>query len=214
MDAPAERGAPSQPPSILLDTAVLILARILYYALSRRYLLASLSPTLRDLQKSDIPPLPTTATCARARSGSTVSTGGSSIRTGPRTPQAPAAQLPDTEDEDTDTPASSYPGSPISSRFLLPGERTPTGSAAPIEMALLGAKLRDTERSQAGPSVSGGATRVIELAHAAPLPSAVGTRRVKRAARGLSRVARFVKAATRRPRLTAESSSQSASQNP
>lgn len=198
MDPPAERaasiGRPSAPP-IVFDTAILIALRLLYFALSRRYLLATLSPTLRELQKSDDPPLPTTSR-SRMRAASV---GGSSIRTGPRTPQAtfePLPSAPDTEDDDTDTAASSYPGSPMSGRSLLPGQRTPTGST-PIEMGLLGAKLRD---AAAAGGRGGTAPRVIELAHSTSLPSVVGTRQVKRDARGLSRVARYVGLASREGR--------------
>lgn len=186
----AAAAAKAATPPMVLDTAVFIALRLLYFLLSRRYLLASLSPTLRELQKPDLPPLPTTRPTGRPRSASAlsgVSVAGSSIRTGPRTPQPHDAfppvplPLPSDDDEDTDTPASSYPGSPRSARSLLGGGSTPTGEEQ-VEMHLLGAKLRDA---------SGSAPRVIELAGGrAPLPSAVGTKKVKRAARGLSRVAR------------------------
>ncbi|BEJ16335.1 hypothetical protein CspHIS471_0509400 [Cutaneotrichosporon sp. HIS471] len=170
-----EQAATTRSP-VLVDSAVLVGARILYFLLARRFL-QTLSPTLRELQKPDVPPLPT-AQPPRTRPRSASAMSGASIRSGPRTPAEQPAPLPDTEDEDT-SPSSSYPGSPTSARSLLPGSSSPDASSmggpSGIEMQLLGAKLQP---------------RVIELSHTAPLPSAVGTKRVKRAARGLSRIAR------------------------
>ncbi|KLT45435.1 hypothetical protein CC85DRAFT_134821 [Cutaneotrichosporon oleaginosum] len=164
------KGAARSP--ILVDSTLLVGARILFFLLARRFL-HSLSPTLRELQKPEVS-LPTTQTRTRPRSASAMS--GVSVRT-TRSPVEPASPLPDT-DEDT-SPASSYPGSPGSARSLLPGASSPTpnsrGGPSSVEMQFLGAKLQP---------------RVIQLSHSAPPPSAVGTKRVKRTARGLSRIAR------------------------
>jgi hypothetical protein len=140
------------PPSpILVDSAVLLAARLAFFLLARRFL-HSLSPTLRELQKPDVA-LPLPATQTRPRSASAVS--GASIRS-TRTPAAEPAPLP-APDTDDDSPDSSYPGSPASARGLLPGAASPTpsgsrGGPSSVEMQLLGAKLQP---------------RVIELAHAA-----------------------------------------------
>lgn len=164
--------APPQPrtPSILLDSAVLLAVRGVFFLLSRRYLLASLSPTLRELQR----PAHTLPTDTGPRS---TSASGSTIRTGARTPDSAAVALQsDLDDEWDDTPDSSYPPSPRNVREPLLGEASASGStsSAPIELNVLGAKLRDT-------------SRVLELSHAH------GTRgtRTKRTARELTRVARW-----------------------
>jgi hypothetical protein len=54
--APALLDAPdaANPPSILLDTVLLLLLRVLFFYLARRYLLAQLNPALRELQKPDV----------------------------------------------------------------------------------------------------------------------------------------------------------------
>lgn len=162
MDVP-EPPATTRTPSILLDSAVLLGLRGVYFLLSRRYLLASLSPTLRGLQRPDNV-LPT---ATRDRSSSTAG----SSRGGAHTPDTSAVPLLSDIDEDEDTPLSSYPPSP----GVAHPRQGSSSSSNPIELNLINAKLRDTS------------PRVVEVSHSHAPPTVTTT---KRAARELSRAAR------------------------
>lgn len=171
---------------ILFDSAILLALRIVYFLLSRRFLLSTINPTLRDLSKSE-ELLPATT------SGRDVT----------RSPSLAAQEYEldtglDTEDDgllSANSPAPSYPPTPTRSTAPLPGAtRAPYRSSPPssslnlphvpdpagtsMEMHKLGQKLRDA-----------GTKQVIQLTHG---KSAVGTKRVKKATRGLNRVSRLL----------------------
>jgi hypothetical protein len=170
---------------LLFDSAVLIALRIIYFLLSRRFLLSTINPTLRDLSKTETL-LPSTSI--------------QPDRSAPRSPGLAAQEYEldtglDTEDDgllSANSPAPSYPSTPTRSNIALPGSsRAPYRSASPapnsglpyipdgngVEMQGLGQKLKEAGKKQ-----------VIQLTHARP----VGTKRVKKATRGLNRVSRVL----------------------
>ena len=175
---------------LVFDSAVLLALRVVYFLLSRRFLLSTINPTLRDLSKSEAL-LP--ATLAPDRT------------TNSRSPSLSIAAQEyeldtglDTEDDgllSANSPAPSYPPTPTRSNAPLPGSgssRAPYRSSSPspahttlpyipdergsMEMGKLGQKLKDVGKKQ-----------VIQLTHGR---SSVGTKRVKKATRGLNRVSR------------------------
>lgn len=168
---------------VVFDSAVLLGLRLVYFLLSRRFLLSTINPTLRDLSKSESQLLP--ATVSQNRSPASQS------------PSLRAQDLDldgefDTEDDgllSANSPAPSYPSTPTRGTVPLPGSsRAPYRSSPPgsstnlagdagVEMHLLGQKLRDAGKKQ-----------VIQLTHA----RTVGTKRSKNATRGLNRVSRVL----------------------
>lgn len=184
-----DAGSHHQPPTststspLVFDSAVLLALRVVYFLLSRRFLLSTINPTLRDLSKSETL-LPATST--------------QPDRSSPRSPSLAAQEYEldtglDTEDDgllSANSPAPSYPSTPTRNTIGLPGSsRAPYRSASPapssslphipdgVEMQGLGQKLREAGKKQ-----------VIQLTHARP----VGTKRVKKATRGLNRVSRVL----------------------
>ncbi|WWC62152.1 uncharacterized protein I303_104744 [Kwoniella dejecticola CBS 10117] len=185
---------------ILLDTLVLLVLRIVYFFLSRRFLLAAVNPRLRNISQPE-QLLPSTTTHNNARRENTVESD---------------LDL-DTEDEALlggITPTSSYPGSPIRKDSSLPGGgkdyvpraesylgpyASSPGSSTPnppsnlpsmprednIELQQLGQKLKE-----AGSGVS---KKVLQLSHGASRHSqSQGTKATKKATRGLHRFSRVL----------------------
>lgn len=181
----ARSGEGTSTSPVIFDSAVLIGLRLVYFLLSRRFLLSTINPTLRDLSKTDSQLLPSSITSSRS----------------------PASQSPslrpqdfeldgefDTEDDgllSANSPAPSYPPTPTRGSVALPGSsRAPYRSSPPgstlspsgageggVEMNMLGQKLREAGKKQ-----------VIQLTHG----RTVGTKRTKTATRGLNRVSRVL----------------------
>jgi hypothetical protein len=179
---------------LVFDSAVLLALRVVYFLLSRRFLLSTINPTLRDLSKSETL-LPATLAPDRTPRSQSQS-------------QSLAAQEYeldtglDTEDDgllSANSPAPSYPPTPTRSHAPLPGpgpgsgsSRAPYRSTSPspahttlpyipddsMEMGSLGQKLKEVGKKQ-----------IIQLTHRDGR-SGVGTKRVKKATRGLNRVSR------------------------
>jgi len=165
---------------LVFDSAILLALRVVYFLLSRRFLLSTINPTLRDLSKSETL-LPATST--------------QPDRSVPRSPSLAAQEYEldtglDTEDDgllSANSPAPSYPPTPTRPNIGLPNSsRAPYRSGSShelpnipdgVEMQGLGQKLREAGKKQ-----------VIQLTHARP----VGTKRVKKATRGLNRVSRVL----------------------
>lgn len=196
----------SSPPPILLDTVFLLFLRFVYFLLSRRFLLSTLNPTLRDLSKPDTLLPPTASMQAengRSRNQS------HSIGINPLSDN----EL-DTEDDNVLSriiPYSSYPPSPskpVSSfptssqpsrdplmrrnaeeSFLhAPGSSSslptiPEGSGGDIELQALGQKLKDVGAGM------GKKAHVLQLSHGRR-GDVIATQGIKKATRGLSRLAR------------------------
>jgi hypothetical protein len=113
-------------PPIVLDTVFLLFLRLVYFLISRRYLLHTLNPTLRDLSKPETllpPPQGHEVSHARAhggpvRGGPSVSSGGDSGRGVSAASEYEIDSELGLEDEDDDdnimsaTTISSYPVSP------------------------------------------------------------------------------------------------------
>ncbi|WWC70164.1 uncharacterized protein I206_104112 [Kwoniella pini CBS 10737] len=183
---------------ILLDTLVLLVLRVIYFFLSRRFLLAAVNPRLRNISQPE-QLLPSTSSSNNIRRESTVESD---------------LDL-DTEDEALlggITPTSSYPGSPIRKDSSLPGggkdyfpraepylgpyASSPGPSTPPsnlpsiprddnIELQQLGQKLKE-----AGSSVS---KKVLQLSHGTSRQShSQGTKSTKKATRGLHRFSRVL----------------------
>lgn len=178
----ATRPAASQSP-VVVDSVVLLGLRVVYFFLSRKFLLSTINPTLRDLSKSETL-LPSSSGPARPSSN----LNSPSLR-----PQDFELDGDfDTEDDgllSANSPAPSYPPTPTRGSQPLPGSsRAPyrsstdnlveAGAGGGVEMAMLGQKLKDASKRQ-----------VIQLTHG---KSAVGTKKTKRATRGLNRIARML----------------------
>ncbi|KAL1411436.1 hypothetical protein Q8F55_002392 [Vanrija albida] len=192
--ATLSKAAASHP--ILFDTLLLVLLRLVYALLARRYLLATLNPTLRSLSTQDDNVLPLQADSYRGHSSAT---------RGLLQNQSDAELEP--ESTDADSPSSSYPPSPRPRRTQpdatpfrhrsassaqrdphTPGSRTPLEEDSQgIELAQLSARLRD-----AGSSARRGGVQVLELAHGRAASAGAGSKSTKVARRGLSRIARIV----------------------
>lgn len=178
-----EQPVPTSTSPLVFDSAVLLALRVVYFLLSRRFLLSTINPTLRDLSKSE-----TLLPSASSQPDRSV----------PRSPSLAGQEYEldtglDTEDDgllSANSPAPSYPSTPTRPNVALPGSsRAPYRSASPapgsalpyipdgVEMQGLGQKLREA-----------GMKQVIQLTHARP----VGTKRVKKATRGLNRVSRVL----------------------
>ncbi|RXK39301.1 hypothetical protein M231_03380 [Tremella mesenterica] len=178
---------PSKSSAILLDTLFLIALRLLYFFLSRRFLLATLNPTLRDISKADTAAaiLPTEAPRTPTRHNSNLA--------------ASDFELDTVSDDDpfTATPNSSYPPSPAGGivrdpfsrdradeRFLGHGlPSSPSGES--LELQSFGQKLQNADRPSNG---GAGRVQVLQLTHARS-SSAHG---VKKATRGLHRASRLL----------------------
>ena len=169
---------------VIFDSAVLLGLRLVYFLLSRRFLLSTINPTLRDLSKSDSLVLPATI------NSQTRSPGSNSPSLRPQDFELDGEF--DTEDDgllSANSPAPSYPPTPTRGSVALPGSSrnayrsSPPGSSnnlageGGLEMNLLGQKLREAGRKQ-----------VIQLTHG----KTVGTKRTKTATRGLNRVSRVL----------------------
>ena len=195
---------PSSSP-ILLDTLFLVLLRAVYFLLSRRFLLSTLNPTLRDLSKPETLLPPTVS--------SEPDSGRSRGRGRPQLLSAFTSDFDldgelDTEDEVRETPSSSYPPSPslkpagsnassshsnrdpflrrttdeVSKQAKDLGHTSEAGTSQ-IELQTLGQRLKDVGTN------AGRRVQVLELSHGRKDGSA-GTRGIKKATRGLSRLAR------------------------
>jgi hypothetical protein len=176
------------PSPILLDSLFLVGLRFIYFLLSRRFLLATLNPTLRDLSGPEtiLPSISQPLLNGRACNSN------ASIA-----PLSVSDVELDTEDDPLTShasPASSYPPSPArkSTLPLTPNSgylgdnlsiSLPTlPDADRIEMDTLGQKLKAVGvRSK---------VQVLKLAHGKN--TSVASNGVKKATRGLNRVARYV----------------------
>ncbi|KAK4685669.1 hypothetical protein P7C73_g4469, partial [Tremellales sp. Uapishka_1] len=186
MDTPALILQPSTSP-ILLDTLFLLLLRLVYFLLARKFLLSTLSPTLREISQPEtlLPPtsLPLDASRRASRSGLPLS--------------ASDLEL-DTEDDNllsAVSPNSSVPPSPVGKPLNLPRDPFPRrntddnlhalGASANggIELQSLTQKLKDV-----GSGVSH-RVNVLQLSHGKSGGGGGGTKGIKRATRGLNRVA-------------------------
>nr|XP_019046507.1 hypothetical protein I302_05257 [Kwoniella bestiolae CBS 10118]OCF25437.1 hypothetical protein I302_05257 [Kwoniella bestiolae CBS 10118] len=202
---PSALTSPTSSP-ILLDTLVLLVLRIIYFFLSRRFLLAAVNPRLRNIsQPEQLLPSTTPSNDVHVRRESRVG----SI----------AESDLDTEDEALlggISPTSSYPGSPIRKDSSLPGGGkdyfpraepyiTASGPSSPgpstsilpimprednIELQQLGIKLKE-----AGSGVS---KKVLQLTHGSGknresgLQAQQGTKAIKKATKGLHRFSRVL----------------------
>ncbi|WVQ67291.1 uncharacterized protein L199_005486 [Kwoniella botswanensis] len=194
---------------ILLDTLVLVVLRVIYFFLSRRFLLAAVNPRLRNISQPEVL-LPSTSATNESRRESRAD---GSVRRG-----SIAESDLDTEDEallGSMTPTSSYPGSPIHKDSSLPGGGkdyfpraepyiNPSGPSSPgpstsilpsiprednIELQQLGLKLKE-----AGSGVS---KKVLQLTHGSKNTTSIsslqqGTKATKKATRGLHRFSRML----------------------
>ncbi|WRT66521.1 uncharacterized protein IL334_003480 [Kwoniella shivajii] len=198
LTAPLTSSAPSP---ILFDTLILLGLRVIYFFLSRRFLLAAVNPRLRTISEPEqlLPSSSTTDTRKSIRADG----GRGSI----------AESDLDTEDEALlggDTPSSSYPGTPTRRDSSLPGTNGkdyfprpepylgphlsspgPSTSSLPsiprddnIELQQLGRKLKE-----AGSGVS---QKVLQLSHGSSKGGVQGTRGTKKTTRGLHRVSRIL----------------------
>nr|WVH01961.1 golgi pH regulator [Naematelia aurantialba] len=233
MELDARRSATPATSPILVDTVFLLFLRLVYFLLSRRFLLSSLSPTLRDLSKPEtlLPPPDVSRPrsdsqhstgsgrpgLARSRSGSGTGVGGGII------PMSDLELDGDVDDVYTED-GMSYPPSPVRSPAPLPpfirrgtddqlnlsrgessntrGAGGPSGSGfgfgaasgsgvgggagsssageAGIEMMGLGQKLNEAAAGARGK------VQVLQLSHG----RREGTKGIKKATRGLSRLSR------------------------
>jgi hypothetical protein len=177
---------------IIFDSAVLLALRVVYFMLSRRFLLSTINPTLRDLSKSEAS-LPTTSSQDRTISRSPslaaqeyeLDTGLDTEDDGLLSANSPAPSYPPTPTRLTaPLPGSSraaYRSSPPSNSLGLPHVPDPTGTGSGTELQKLGQKLRDAGKKQ-----------VIQLSHGPGRSATVGTKRAKKATRGLNRVSRLL----------------------
>ena len=207
--SPSMSPTPTGPPVILLDTLLLLFLRLIYFLLSRRYLLSTLNPTLRDLSKPEtlLPPIAS----LQAENGQR-----------PHTSSHLQSILPlsdnelDTEDENLlsrTSPNSSYPPSPLKPSSSLPTSAQtsrdaytrrnidespfhtgggsfslptiPEGGNGNIELQALGQKLKDVGAGM------GRKVQVLQLSHGRR-GDAIGAKAIKKATRGLSWLARSV----------------------
>ncbi|KIR59692.1 hypothetical protein I314_04688 [Cryptococcus bacillisporus CA1873] len=185
--APTISSSPASSP-ILFDTFLLLLLRLIYFFISRKFLHSTINPTLRDISQPETI-LPSTVS---------IPTADSSRRGG-------VASVNETEYyEETDdtgfTPVSSYPGSPAPISLTLtsssngsrrddnPGYSSsslpsyPSQGENTIELQAVGQKLKDAS--------SGVSRKVLQLSHGKR--SGAGTKRVKKATRGLHRASRIL----------------------
>lgn len=185
--APTISSSPASSP-ILFDTFLLLLLRLVYFFISRKFLHSTINPTLRDISQPETI-LPSTVS---------IPTADSSRRGG-------VASVNETEYyEETDdtgfTPVSSYPGSPAPISLTLtsssngsrrddnPGYSSsslpsyPSQGENTIELQAVGQKLKGAS--------SGVSRKVLQLSHGKR--SGAGTKRVKKATRGLHRASRIL----------------------
>ncbi|KAL7421922.1 hypothetical protein Q5752_003694 [Cryptotrichosporon argae] len=211
----AARYLPTQPSPILLDTVLLLGLRALYFVLSRRYLLSTLSPTLRSISKpADDFALPT-ATTGYAAGASGLGSGMASLA--PPSPARLPVDYDDVDDSDAlslASPASTRPSSP---NGIRPGSGSGLGSggvgAARERRGTFGAGSPGLGLGIDDPflavSPGGSSVELVSLPHERPRDrerdsaqhvlqlthgraAGVGTKSVKRAARGLNHVARLL----------------------
>ncbi|KAL0255458.1 hypothetical protein I308_100262 [Cryptococcus tetragattii IND107] len=173
---------------ILFDTFLLLLLRLVYFFISRKFLHSTINPTLRGISQPETI-LPSTV----------------SIPTADSSRRAGVSSVNETEYyEETDdtgfTPVSSYPGSPAPISLALasssngsrrednPGYSSsslpsyPSQGENTIELQAVGQKLKDAS--------SGVSRKVLQLSHGKR--SGAGTKRVKKATRGLHRASRIL----------------------
>ena len=196
----------SSAPPILLDTLFLIFLRLIYFLLSRRFLLSTINPTLRDLSKPEtlLPPIVSLQAENERPRSSNRSQGflplsdlefdeidteedGILSRTTPNssyppTPSKPNISLPNSSHSNRDPFTRRNTDDPflhLSGSSLLPA--TPENGIGGIELQTLGQKLKDV-----GTGV-GKKVQVLQLNHAR---RDVGSKGIKKATRGLSRLSR------------------------
>ncbi|ODO09120.1 hypothetical protein I350_02720 [Cryptococcus amylolentus CBS 6273] len=169
---------------ILFDTFLLLLLRILYFLLSRKFLTYTINPTLRDISQPETI-LPATASIPQDGDR-------------PRR-AAPLGIDSDYMETDDNTPISSYPSSPApftatlasssresrrddypSSSSSLPNLPNQTGDN--IELHLIGQKLKDAS--------SGVSKKVLQLSHGRSHDK--GTKSLKKTTKGLHRMSRIL----------------------
>jgi hypothetical protein len=177
--------------SLLLDSAFLIFLRIVYFVLSRRFLLSTLNPTLREISQPEIIlPVPVASESRAAPARPEASTTGNDLEDA------------DTEDDallSYTTPVPSYPPSPVRVTLALPAASRsarepfirrisddPPRSTLPshpepgsFELGNLSQKLRLNGAAEQN-------VHTIQLSHG----KSTGTKGTKKATRGLSRAAR------------------------
>ncbi|OWT40322.1 hypothetical protein C362_01941 [Cryptococcus neoformans Bt1] len=174
--------------AILFDTFLLLLLRLVYFFISRKFLHSTISPTLRDISQPEtiLPPTASLPTAdSSRRSGNVLGL---------------ETEYNDETDDTSFTPVSSYPGSPAPISLTLasssngsrrddnPGYSSsnlpsyPSQGENTIELQAIGQKLKDAS--------SGVSKKVLQLSHGKR--SGAGTKRVKKATRGLHRVSRIL----------------------
>ncbi|OWZ47461.1 hypothetical protein C352_02380 [Cryptococcus neoformans CHC193] len=185
--APAISSSPTSS-AILFDTFLLLLLRLVYFFISRKFLHSTISPTLRDISQPEtiLPPTASLPTAdSSRRSGNVLGL---------------ETEYNDETDDTSFTPVSSYPGSPAPISLTLtssnngsrrddnPGYSSsnlpsyPSQGENTIELQAIGQKLKDAS--------SGVSRKVLQLSHGKR--SGAGTKRVKKATRGLHRVSRIL----------------------
>ena len=178
--SPSAYVPPDQPPSpILLDTVFLLFLRLVFFLLSRRFLLSTINPTLREISAPDNL-LPTNHS-QRERDQRL----GHDLGITPLSMSELEAE-PDTED-DIMSVNSSYPGTPIKGRPPYGDVPSPAESSGPeigIELETLGQRLGDVGSGMRKK------VHVLQLSHGAGTESSGSG--VKKATKGLNRAAKYV----------------------
>ena len=175
-------GSPDQSPSpILLDTLFLVFLRLVYFLLSRRFLLSTINPTLREISAPDNL-LPTNHSL-RERDQRL----GHDLGITPLSMSELEGE-PDTED-DLMSANSSYPGTPIKGRPAYSDGPSPSESGGPedgIELESLGQRLRDVGSGMRKK------VHVLQLSHGASTSNGGTGSGVKKTTKGLNRAAKYV----------------------
>ncbi|KAK8864574.1 hypothetical protein IAR55_001824 [Kwoniella newhampshirensis] len=209
---PLQSYSTSSTSPILFDTLLLVFLRLVYFLLSRKFLLSTINPRLRDISQPEQPtsllPLSTSTSTStsntalpRSRSDST-SHGGIGIEFGddtedesyllsdmamtPLSPNSPAGGIPRTDSYFNLHADNSNTGTPTT--FAGPSSSSSSGlpqdgNNSSIEFHRLGQKLRQ-EAAAAIPK------QVLQLSHGRS--SGGGTKGIKKATRGLHRVSRIL----------------------
>lgn len=160
--APAISSSPTSS-AILFDTFLLLLLRLVYFFISRKFLHSTISPTLRDISQPEtiLPPTASLPTAdSSRRSGNVLGL---------------ETEYNDETDDTSFTPVSSYPGSPAPISLTLtssnngsrrddnPGYSSsnlpsyPSQGENTIELQAIGQKLKDAS--------SGVSRKVLQLSH-------------------------------------------------
>jgi hypothetical protein len=204
---------------ILLDTLFLLFLRLVFFLLSRKFLLSTLNPTLRDLSKPETLLPPTSLPDNRPRTGSVGTSTGTNVNHGHGRSGLPVSDPElelDTEDDgllSNTSPISSYPPSPAYQKSPLPTTsptpRDPFGRRNTDDVAIgvgssgsgaggSGGNGQGMEMHVLGQKLKeasigvGKRIDVLQLSHGKSSGSVdnAGTKGLKRATRGLNRASR------------------------